>query len=269
MKGKIFMSRILETENLTIQFGGLRAVDELTFGIDQGEIVGLIGPNGSGKTTFFNVISGIYRPTSGKVLFNNENIVGMQPFEINRKGMARSFQNSRLFSNLSVLDNVIIGMHHNQRSQWYHAIFSNHISKMELLESSQKATELLSYFSKELAEDRYKRAADLPQAHKRKLEICRALASDPILLLLDEPSAGMDPEETYNLMLDIQKIQGRNKNMGIIIIEHDMLVIRGVAQRVVVLNYGRKIAEGTFEEISNKEEVLEAYLGREEEHATS
>lgn len=261
------MSSLLETTDLTIQFGGLMAVSEVSFHIAQGDVIGLIGPNGSGKTTFFNLITGIYRPTSGSILFQGKSIMGFPPFEIARKGIARTFQNNRLFSNLSVLDNVIIGMHHKQKSQWYDAIFRSGLSKRELSESAHWALELLGYFSQELADDRYKKASELPQAHRRRLEICRALAADPILLLLDEPSAGMDPEETSSLMDDIRKIQKKKSDIGIIIIEHDMTVIENVADRVVVFNYGQKIAEGSFAEIASNSEVLEAYLGETERHA--
>jgi len=256
------MSGLLETTDLTIKFGGLTAVDQVTFRVDQCEIVGLIGPNGAGKTTFFNLITGIYRPTSGRILFQGKNTVGLPTFEIARKGIIRTFQNLRLFANLSVLDNVMLGMHNKQRSQWYHAIFWNSFAKKEMKEAAEKAGELLSYFSKELVEDRYKKAAELPLAHRRRLEICRALASDPVLLLLDEPSAGMDTEETFALMEDIGKIQERKKEIGIVIIEHDMTVIENIAKRVVVLNYGKEIAQGSFAEISQTPEVLEAYLGK-------
>ncbi len=255
------MPLLLETKDLTIQFGGITALNEVSFHIAQGEVVGLIGPNGSGKTTFFNLITGIYRPTSGNILFQRESIAGITPFQVARKGIARTFQNNRLFSNLSVLDNVIIGMHHKQKSQWYDAIFRNRFSRKELNEAAHRAMELLCYFSPELADDCYKKAGELPQAHRRRLEICRSLAADPILLLLDEPSAGMDPEETSNLMDDIRKIQKKMSNIGMIIIEHDMTVIENVADRVVVLNYGQKIAEGSFIEIASNPEVLEAYLG--------
>jgi branched-chain amino acid transport system ATP-binding protein len=261
------MTPLLETQDLTIQFGGLTAVSEVAFHVTQGEVIGLIGPNGSGKTTFFNLITGIYRPTSGDILFQGNSTLGLQPFEIVRRGIARTFQNNRLFSNLSTLDNVIIGMHHKQRSQWYDAIFRNRFSKRELNDAAHKALDLISYFSQELADDPYKKAGELPQAHRRRLEICRALAADPILLLLDEPSAGMDPEETSSLMGDIRKIQTRRSDIGIIIIEHDMTVIENIADRVVVFNYGQKIAEGSFVEIARNPEVLEAYLGETERHA--
>ena len=256
------MSSLLETTDLTISFGGLTAVDKVAFNVNQGEIVGLIGPNGSGKTTFFNLVTGIYRPTFGSIFFRGKNIVGFSSFEIARMGVTRTFQNLRLFANLSVLDNVMIGMHHKQRSQWYHAIFWHRFARRELNEAAEKAEELLSYFSKELVEDPYKKAAELPLAHRRRLEICRALASDPTLLLLDEPSAGMDPEETFALMDDIRKTQKRKKEIGIVLIEHDMTVIENIADRVFVLNYGKKIAHGSFVEISQNPEVLEAYLGK-------
>lgn len=258
---------LLKTNNLTIQFGGLTAVSDVDFHIAPGEVVGLIGPNGSGKTTFFNLITGIYRPTSGEILFKEESIIGLQPFQIARKGIARTFQNSRLFSNLSVLDNVIIGMHPKQKSQWYDAIFRTRFSRKELDAAVHNAMELLGYFSQALVDDRYKKAADLPQAHRRRLEICRALAAYPVLLLLDEPSAGMDPEETSALMKDIRKIQKRMSNIGIIVIEHDMTVIENIADRVVVFNYGRRIAEGSFAQIAENPEVLEAYLGESNSNA--
>lgn len=255
------MSLLLETRDLTVRFGGLVAIRELSSRINRGEVLGLIGPNGSGKTTFLNLITGIYKPTSGDILFQGESVVGVAAFEMARRGIARTFQNNRLFSNLSVLDNVIIGMHHKQRSQWYHAVFRNRMAKRELKDAARQATELLDFFSKELVDERYRKAIELPQAHRRKLEICRALAADPVLLLLDEPAAGMDPEETGNLMDDIRKIQKKKHGIGIIIIEHDMSVIRNVAQRVVVINHGQKIAEGPFTEISENPAVLEAYLG--------
>jgi branched-chain amino acid transport system ATP-binding protein len=258
------MAFLLETNDLTIRFGGLVAVKGLNSNVSSGEIVGLIGPNGSGKTTYLNLITGIYTPSNGDIQFQGERIVGMPPFQIARKGIARTFQNSRLFSNLSVLDNVIIGMHHKQHSQWYHAIFRSRFSRNELKEAARKATELLQYFSEELVEERFKKAIELPQAQRRKLEICRALASDPVLLLLDEPAAGMDPEETHNLMEDIRKILTWKKDIGIILIEHDMTVIKNIADRVLVINYGEKIAEGTFTQICKIPAVMEAYLGEAE-----
>jgi len=261
------MTVLLATNELTILFGGLAAVNHVDFYINQSEVVGLIGPNGSGKTTFFNLLTGIYRPTMGEIRYHGENLVGLPAFKIAKRGIARTFQNNRLFLNLSVLDNVLIGMHSHQDSSWFDAIFRKGYVEKEFKTGVDKGVALLELFSQDLARECYKRAADLPQADRRKVEICRALASDPRLLLLDEPSAGMSPEETEELMEDIHRVREKMKEIGIVIIEHDMMVIREVAHRVVVLNYGRKIAEGTFDKISNNEEVLEAYLGREETHA--
>jgi len=261
------MSPLLQTAKLTIHFGGLAAVNEVDFHIDEGEVVGMIGPNGSGKTTFFNLLTGIYKPTAGEITYCEENLVGLPAFKISQKGIARTFQNNRLFLNLSVLDNVLIGMHSHQDSNWFDAIFRRRYVEGETRKGVQAGLELLGRFSQELVENCYKRVADLPQADRRKVEICRALASSPRLLLLDEPSAGMSPEETEELMDDIRKVRERMQGIGIVIIEHDMMVIREVAERVVVLNYGRKIAEGTFQSISNNDVVLEAYLGREEKDA--
>jgi len=261
------MARLLETEKLTIRFGGLAAVNEVDFTIDRGEAIGLIGPNGSGKTTFFNLLTGIYKPTGGVIRYCGESLVGLPTFKIAKQGVARTFQNNRLFLNLTVLDNVLIGMHSHQDSTWFDAVFRRSYVEREVEQGVEKGLKLLSQFSQDLVKNCYQRAGDLPQADRRKVEICRALASNPRLLLLDEPSAGMTPAETDELMEDIRKVRQQIGGIGIIIIEHDMAVIREVAERVVVLNYGRKIAEGTFQAISNNELVLEAYLGREEQDA--
>jgi len=258
---------LLETIELTIHFGGLAAVNKVDFHIDEGEVIGLIGPNGSGKTTFFNLLTGIYRPTVGQILYRGENLTGLPAFKITKKGIARTFQNNRLFLNLSVLDNILIGMHSHQSSTWFDAIFRRRTAEQEIERGVEKSLSLLGQFSEELAENRYKRAADLSQADRRKVEICRALASNPKLLLLDEPSAGMTPEETEALMADIEKVRKTRPEIAIVIIEHDMTVIKGVAGRVSVFNYGSKITEGTYAQISSNEEVLEAYLGKEEGHA--
>jgi ABC-type branched-subunit amino acid transport system ATPase component len=263
------LPELIKTEKLTIYFGGLAAVNKVDFQMGEGEVVGLIGPNGSGKTTFFNLLTGIYKPTGGQIRYRGKEVVGLPAFRIAKEGISRTFQNNRLFLNLSVIDNVLIGMHPHQDSNWFDAIFRRQYVENEILQGVEKGLKLLNQFSKELAENCYKRPADLPQADRRKVEICRALASNPKLLLLDEPSAGMSPEETEELMEDIGKVRERNRDIGIIIIEHDMVVIQQVAEKVVVLNYGRKIAEGTFQEVSNNEEVLEAYLGREEKDATA
>lgn len=257
------MGHLLKTNELTIHFGGLAAVNTVDFHINEGEVVGLIGPNGSGKTTFFNLLTGIYRPTRGQIMYYGENLVGLPPFKITRKGIARTFQNNRLFLNLSVLDNILIGMHPHQSSSWFDAIFRRHHTEVEIKKGVEKSLNLLAEFSNEMVENCYKRAADLPQADRRKVEICRALASEPRLLLLDEPSAGMAPEETEELMVDIEKVRRTRPEIALVVIEHDMTVIKGVAGRVVVFNYGSKIAEGTYAQISLKDEVLEAYLGRE------
>jgi len=261
---EFFLVPFLATRSLSIQFGGLTAVNQVDFNIESGQAMGLIGPNGSGKTTLFNLLTGIYRPTQGRIEYEGKDVVGLPAFQIARRGVARTFQNNRLFLNLSILDNVLIGMHAHQGSTWFDAVFRRRYVEQELRQGVEKALTLLNLFSRELAADCYKKAADLPLGDRRKIEICRALASRPKLLLLDEPSAGMSPEETDVLMEDIRRVRDQEKEMAVIIIEHDMMVIREVAERVIVLNYGRKIAEGTFGEISKNEEVLEAYLGREE-----
>ena len=256
---------LLQTRDLSIYFGGLAAIDSVNFEVHPGTTVGLIGPNGSGKTTFFNIISGIYKPTAGEVLFNNQNIVGKKPHQITKKGMARTFQNNRLFWQLSILDNVILGMYSKQNARLFDVLFQYKKTRRELEECAERAIEILNYFSPELSEQHSRLVVDLSQGDRRRVEISRALASDPKLLLLDEPSAGMSPEETEKLMEDILKVKEKYKDLGIIIIEHDMMVIEKIAKHVIVFNYGEKIAEGTYSEIVQNEEVLEAYLGEESE----
>ena len=255
---------ILKTEKISINFGGLVAVKDVDFSVKEGEIVGLIGPNGSGKTTFFNLITGIYKPTSGNIFFDGENIAGLPPHKITKKGIARTFQNTRLFWDLSALDNVLLGMHRWQSFSWYNSMFRRNYTAQGLRKNVEESFNLFNDFvGKELVDRMYQKVRDLSQADKKRVEICRALASKPKLLLLDEPSAGMNPEETIGLMEDIKKIKKRNAKIDIIIIEHDMRVIKGITQNVVVFNYGKKIFEGTFEEASANKEVRQAYLGGE------
>lgn len=254
---------ILETKSLTIFFGGLCAVDHVDIYVKRGEIVGLIGPNGSGKSTFFNLITGIYQPTEGEIFFENISIVGKKPHEITKLGIGRTFQNGRLFSDISVLDNILIGMHTRQYTTFFDVIFRYGKVNQELRASAKKAKELLSLFGRELELKALTYVTDLPHTDRKRVEICRALASDPKLLLLDEPTGGMSPEETEELMDDIKRLKENNQNLSLIIIEHDMNVIQKIADRVYVFNYGKKIAEGTYSVISNQPEVIEAYLGEE------
>ncbi len=252
---------LLMTEQVGIHFGGLTAVAGVDVQVRAGETLGLIGPNGSGKSTFFNLITGIYPPTSGKIYFQGKNIAGLAPCDIAEKGISRTFQNSRLFSQLSVTDNIIVGMNHRERPNLFESLFRRGKVQRQLEEYLQEATELMRYFSEELINQRYKRVKDLALADKKRVEICRAMASQPRLLLLDEPSAGMNWEETSELMKDIAKAREKDPGMSMILIEHDMRVIKEIAERVVVLNYGEKIFEGTFEEASRDQGVRQAYLG--------
>lgn len=260
---------VLKTELLTVAFGGLCAVDHVDFRLERGETVGLIGPNGSGKSTFFNLITGIYRPTFGSILYEGESLVGWKPHMIARKGIARTFQNNRLFSDISVLDNVILGMHTRQKSTLLDTLFRYRNVKSELRAGAERAMELLSFFSEDLGTSWFKRVIDLPHADRRRVEICRALASEPKLLLLDEPTGGMSPEETEEVMQDIRKVKERDPDLSLVVIEHDMAVIEKIADRVYVFNYGKKIAEGPFSVISKDSQVIEAYLGEESEDAAA
>lgn len=252
---------LLSAEGLTIRFGGLTAVDHVSLHVQGGEILGIIGPNGSGKTTLFNLISGIYQPHAGHVLLKGEEITGLPAHRIARLGVARTFQISRLFLDLSVLDNVILGLVGGRSHSWVDPLIRPRRATDQLSAWAAQARDLLKELSPDLAERCYHPARELTLVERRRLEICRALASEPDLLLLDEPSAGLDARETRELMEEILRLRTQRPAMGIVLIEHDMSVVRGLANRVIVLNYGRKIVEGQFDEIATSPEVREAYLG--------
>ncbi|MFZ0614669.1 MAG: ABC transporter ATP-binding protein [Desulfobacterales bacterium] len=251
---------ILETTALTMRFGGLTAVGNFNAAIARGSIVGLIGPNGAGKTTCFNVISGFYKPTSGKVMFQGRDITGQPPHVVCHSGIARTFQNIRLFKNETVLENVMIGGHLRQETTWWHALFSLPASTREEKALREKSLNLLDVVGlRELAAEK---STSLPYGAQRRLEIARALATDPAFLLLDEPAAGMNPNETRKLMDFIRQIRDRFE-LTILLIEHDMKVVMGICEHIWVLDYGETIAVGSPDHIKSNPKVIEAYLGEE------
>lgn len=251
---------MLKTENLTIQFGGLKAVQDFNIHIKEKEVVGLIGPNGAGKTTVFNMLTGVYAPTSGKISYLGEDIHGLKPYTITQKQIARTFQNIRLFSNLTVLDNVKISFNYRLKYSLLDSIFRTPRFRREEREIEEQALKLLKAFSLEKSKDEL--AKNLSYGEQRRLEIARALAVEPKLLLLDEPAAGMNPQETQELMTMINWIRDEFK-ISVLLIEHDMKLVMGICEKIVVLDYGKKIAEGTPQEIKNNPRVIEAYLGEE------
>ena len=254
------MAELLKVDNVSMVFGGLRAVSNLSMHIDEGELIGLIGPNGAGKTTAFNMITGVYTPTEGKVYFNGQQSSGKKSYQVTQMGMARTFQNIRLFSELSVIDNVKIAYNMHVTYNLADAIVRDgkYLSEEEFI--TQKAMDLLKIFH--LEEEAHEVAKNLPYGKQRRLEIARALATEPKLLLLDEPAAGMNPQETKELMEMIRWIR-KEFNLSILLIEHDMGLVMGVCERIYVLEYGMKIAEGTPYEIKHNKRVIEAYLGEE------
>lgn len=249
---------LLEVKNLGIQFGGLRAVDEFNLQIEKGALYGLIGPNGAGKTTVFNMLTGVYKPTDGDILLDGKSIAGKHQIDINKMGIARTFQNIRLFRQMSVLDNVKVGLHNQIRYSTIEGILKlpSYFKKEKLM--NEKAMSLLEVF--DLQDEADVLAANLPYGKQRKLEIARALSTNPKLLLLDEPAAGMNPNETAELMETIRYV--RNEfDMTILLIEHDMRLVSGICEELTVLNFGKVLAQGKTSEVLQNPEVITAYLG--------
>ena len=249
---------ILEVKNLGISFGGLRAVDGFNVTIEKGQLYGLIGPNGAGKTTIFNMLTGVYKPTDGLITLDGLNITGKKTIEINKAGIARTFQNIRLFKDLTVLDNVKVGLHNHYKYSTVAGLLrlpSYHKTEKEM---NAKAMELLEVFG--LEKETEQLAANLPYGKQRKLEIARALATEPKLLLLDEPAAGMNPNETIELMETIRFVRDKF-DMTILLIEHDMKLVSGICEELTVLNFGQVLAQGETSEVLNNPEVIKAYLG--------
>ncbi len=253
------MAAILRAENVTKRFGGLVAVSDFTFEVKKESISSIIGPNGAGKTTFFNCITGFYEPEEGVIRFNGQEIQGMRTDEITHKGIARTYQNIRLFANMTALENILVGMHPRLKSIWFESILGTKRFREEERMALDKATELLKFVGLQGLGDQA--ARNLSYGAQRRLEIGRALASEPQLLLLDEPTAGMNTQETAELT-DFIRLLRDELGITILLIEHDMRVVMGTCEMITVLDYGSKIAEGVAEEIQKNPEVIEAYLGR-------
>lgn len=252
------MSAILDVQNLSISFGGLHAVDDFHITIEKGQLYGLIGPNGAGKTTVFNLLTGVYKPDEGIIRLDGQDITGRSTIEVNMAGVARTFQNIRLFKNLSVLDNVKVGLHNHFRYSTLEGILRlSRYHKVEK-EMNERAMELLKVFDLDGQADFL--ASNLPYGKQRELEIARALATQPKLLLLDEPAAGMNPNETQDLMKTIRFVRD-NFDVSILLIEHDMKLVSGICEKLTVLNFGRVLAQGDTSEVLNNPEVITAYLG--------
>ena len=256
-------NKILEASNLTMRFGGVTALDSLNLHVNEGEVLGLLGPNGSGKTTFFNVITGLYQASSGNVSFRGKDLTDATAQDVYREAITRTFQRSRLSLPLTVFDNIAIGDNRRLNTGLLFNLFKRKEFKKEYERVVEQVNQLLLTFNPKLAGKIFEPVASLPMIDRRRIEICRALISEPDLLLLDEPSAGMTHDETAEVMDDILQVRSKIKPFTIILIEHEMGLIQRMTERCIVLNYGKKIAEGTYDEIINNPEVQVAYLGQE------
>jgi branched-chain amino acid transport system ATP-binding protein len=253
---------LLEINDLTWDFGGVRAIDGLDLEVEEGQIVSVIGPNGAGKTTLFNLITGLIMTNQGEIRFDGHNIVGLRPSQILAVGIARTFQNVRLFPEMTVLENVMVARHCRTRSGMLKAILRLPSFRQEEEETRQRAEQALAFFGTRLTGWRFDtQARSLSYANRRRLEIARAMVSGPRMILFDEPTAGMNPRETHELIELIHRLRDQT-GVTITLIEHDMRVVKGVSERVVVLDHGQKIAEGAYDEVASNEQVIEAYLGR-------
>lgn len=252
---------LISVDKLTMRFGGLTALDELSMTVQEGEILGLLGPNGSGKTTFFNVLTGLYKASSGSISLAGENIIGKTPQEVYRSGVARTFQRSRLSLSLTVFDNIVIGDYQHMQHGLIFNLLRRKAFRAEYEAYVEKVTALLEIFSPPLVGRLFEPVDSFTMIDRRRIEVCRALLSGPRLLLLDEPSAGMTHDETDELMQDILQVRGKLDRLSVVLIEHEMNVIERITDRCVVLNYGKKIAEGRYAEITADPHVQTAYLG--------
>ncbi|MGB1505187.1 MAG: ABC transporter ATP-binding protein [Acidimicrobiales bacterium] len=260
--------RLLTIDNLSVTFGGLHALKNLDFHVDKGEIVSVIGPNGAGKTTFFNMISGMVEPTEGDIVFKGESLIGLDPNQVTARGIARTFQNVRLFANMTILENVMVAQHCRTKQGVFGALFNTSGFKQEEAEIREWGEKVLGFFGSRLVGYRLDQPASvLSYANRRRLEVARAMATKPEVILLDEPVAGMNPRESEELTGLIGQLRDE-WGFTIVMIEHDMGVVRDVSDRVVVLDHGETIAQGSYEDVSTNPDVIEAYLGRPAEEAS-